>query len=203
VTSIFIVIFLGQFLLKFKPDAIILQYVTALFYGSTQWSYFPIFPWLTYPLVGLAFFILTKKHGYTFQVALKTRWLMALLCVVFLAFTMHVAILQSANLSFYYHHNGLFTLWAIVFIAFYVFYLNELLASLGHLMIFKFIKWLGKNVTLIYVLQWMIIGNIATSIYKAISNPYVLIGAYFGILLAVCVLSYAILKLKSRLQPKL
>ena len=29
-----------------------------------------------------------------------------------------------------------------------------------------FLKWLGKNITLFYIIQWLIIGNIATAIYQ-------------------------------------
>jgi len=32
--------------------------------------------------------------------------------------------------------------------------------------VIAFLRWLGKNITVFYVIQWLIIGNIATAIYQ-------------------------------------
>jgi len=40
--------------------------------------------------------------------------------------------------------------------------------------IVSFLQWLGKNITLFYVIQWLLIGNIATAIYQTQSiNRYI------------------------------
>lgn len=65
--------------------------------------------------------------------------------------------------------------------------------------ILKSVKWLGKNVTLIYVIQWIIIGNIATEIYKTVSNPVYLIAWILGITIVCYGFGYLITKLKDTL----
>jgi surface polysaccharide O-acyltransferase-like enzyme len=44
----------------------------------------------------------------------------------------------------------------------------------------KYLAWTGKNVTAFYIFQWLIIGNIATAIYKT-QTPAVLILWFIGI----------------------
>ena len=39
--------FFGNYLLCFISTSVSLKYVSAFFYGSTTWSYFPLFPWLS------------------------------------------------------------------------------------------------------------------------------------------------------------
>ena len=53
--------FLGHYLLQFTSDSSFIKYISSFFYGSTTWSYFPLFPWLAYPLSGLAFYQLKEK----------------------------------------------------------------------------------------------------------------------------------------------
>jgi uncharacterized membrane protein len=58
---IIVVILLGSFLPNYTPQNTTLQYVSAFFYGGVKWSYFPLFPWLGYPLTGIAFYQLQQK----------------------------------------------------------------------------------------------------------------------------------------------
>jgi hypothetical protein len=37
----------------------------------------------------------------------------------------------------------------------------------GETSIMKVVKWIGKEVTVLYVIQWLIIGNIATIVYRS------------------------------------
>ena len=65
----------------------------------------------------------------------------------------------------------------------------------GQVMI-RYLKWLGKNVTLLYVMQWILIGNMATNIYKTISSPVYLTVSFIGILFLSSCLAYFFLQLK-------
>jgi hypothetical protein len=73
---------------------------------------------------------------------------------------------------------------------------------IGGSFLFKYFKWLGENVTLIYVIQWIIIGNLATSIYKTISNPLNLLFYFMGILIMSSGIGYLILKIRNRFFRK-
>lgn len=202
ILCIFIVAFLGEFLLNFIPENIILKYISALFYGSTHWSYFPLFPWLGYPLAGIAFYKIQKK--YDLSILIKPKFLISitLLFLVFTALTINYAISISSNLALYYHHSILFMCWVFLFLAFYSLFINEINKLIGDTMLFNYLKWLGKNVTLIYVIQWIIIGNLATTIYKTISNPLNLLFYFIGILILSSGVGYLLLKIKGSFSKK-
>jgi uncharacterized membrane protein len=197
ILCVFIVAFLGQFLPNFIPENIILKYISALFYGSTHWSYFPIFPWLGYPLAGMAFYKIQKK--YDLSVLSKSKFILVIVLVflMFMVFTLNYAISISSNLPLYYHHSLIFMLWVLFFLAFYSLLINEINKLIGGSFLFKYFKWLGENVSLIYVIQWIIIGNLATSIYKTISNPLNLLFYFMGILILSSSIGYLILKIKN------
>jgi hypothetical protein len=186
--------FLGGFLLQYKTDFIFLKYLSAFFYGSTSWSYFPLFPWVAYPLMGMIFF----KSKIDFKILAKpiVKISICLLFIVFLFFTLNYAIAQSSNLNSYYHHGLTFFLWTLIFLAFYCFIINEVDVLFGKYFVFKYIKWLGQNVTVIYVIQWILIGNISTAIYKTIDNPIVLLAAFIGILLIASIFTFLYVQIK-------
>lgn len=186
--------FLGGFLLQDKTDFIFLQYLSAFFYGSTAWSYFPVFPWIAYPLLGMAFFRITIDFKIpTKPVAKMAIWLSFL---VFLFFTLDYAIAVSSNLNSYYHHGLTFFLWTMIFLTFYGFIINEMDVLLGKFFVFQYIKWLGENVTVIYVIQWILIGNISTAIYKSIANPIILLFAFMFILLLSSSIAFLFIQIK-------
>jgi len=72
----------------------------------------------------------------------------------------------STNLRQYYHHGILFFIWATTFIICWG-WLNDYIAEkTGSFILTRYIGWLGKNVTAVFVIQWLIIGNLATQIWK-------------------------------------
>ena len=186
--------FLGAFLLQYQTAFIFLKYLSAFFYGSTSWSYFPIFPWIGYTLTGMLFF----KSKIDFKILAKpiVKISICLLFIVFLFFTLDYAIALSSNLNSYYHHGLKFFLWTMIFMAFYSFIINEVDLLLGQSFVIQYIKWLGQNVTAIYVIQWILIGNISTAIYKNIDNPIILLGAFIGILLLSSIIAFLYVQIK-------
>jgi Heparan-alpha-glucosaminide N-acetyltransferase, catalytic len=186
--------FLGGYLLQYKTDFIVLKYLSAFFYGSTSWSYFPVFPWIGYPLMGMLFF----KSKIDFKILAKpiAKISICLLLIVFLFFTLNYAIALSSNLSSYYHHGLTFFLWTMIFLGFYGFMIYEVAILFGKYLVFKYIKWLGQNVTALYVIQWILIGNISTAVYKSIDNPIILLVAFIGILLLSSIIAFLYLQIK-------
>ncbi len=192
---------LGNLFLNTIPTNSILKYSSALLYGSTSWSYFPLLPWLAYPLVGFAFYQLQQKYTVTALMRTKTTLLFAGLFVCLLLFTGKYAVAISSNLQAYYHHGILFFLWVIVFLAFYVYFLNLTINLItNNNSIINYLKWLGKNVTLIYVIQWLIIGNMATQIYKTILLPMHLLKYILAIVLISSGLAYCCLVLSNKFK---
>lgn len=198
ICGILVSAFLGQILLNYIPENTFLKYLSSLFYGSTYWSYFPLFPWLAYPLTGMVFYHLQPRFNFAIlkKAGLKVFIVITFLC--FMLFTINYAISISSELQLYYHHGLLFFLWSILFLLFYGFFIYEFHAFFGMTKLLNYLKWLGKNVTLIYIIQWIIIGNIATEIYKTVSSPIFLLAYFVAILGFSSAIAYFNYKIKEK-----
>ncbi len=139
------------------------NYISAFFGGYAEWSYFPIFPWLAYPLTGLAI------HAFGLQRwKLIPRWGKGLILgvsVLGFIFGFRMGFDVSTVLPEYYHHNIVFFLWALSFIVIMVYVLSLMNIEDKPLRV-AFLSFMGKEVTLIYVIQWILIGNIAAWLGK-------------------------------------
>ncbi len=187
---------LGHYLVNYIPDTTFLKYFTSIFYGSSTWSYFPIFPWIAYPLTGIIFYQLREQYDSVLLKIVSRKLLLGILFLLFFIFTMTYAVRISSDLPSYYHHGTIFYLWTILFIGFYSIFMNEIANKLEGSLIMKYVKWLGENVTVIYVIQWMLIGNIATEIYKKVSEPMHLFYYYLIVMILSSVCAYLFLKLR-------
>jgi len=194
----FISVVVGSYLLNYIPINKPLQYITAFLYGSATWSYFPLFPWLAYPLAGIALSQLQHRYDFSFFYLPKTKLFFGFLFLLFMLLTFYYALSISSNLPLYYHHGILFFLWVIVFIALYSLLIRQVNKWIGETLIVKYIKWLGRNVTLIYVIQWILIGNIATEIYKTINSPLYLVYWFLFIIITTTCLGHLILIIKEK-----
>ncbi|TXT37522.1 MAG: Uncharacterized protein FD135_3515 [Comamonadaceae bacterium] len=135
------------------------QWLAAFVGLPAPWSFFPLFPWLAYPLLGVAaFYGRSRLH-------LSPPWRKPLLAAVLLGLllTGPFAVATSHQLSAYYHHDLRFFLWASLLALCWAL----LLPRLGlPQRVTTWLAWWGQHVTACYVLQWLLIGNLATAIYK-------------------------------------
>lgn len=144
-------------------DASGLSTYLAAFIGSYDpWSYFPLFPWLAYPLTGAAFYYLVQVSWV--QKFRRYIFIAGLLVFVFL-FGRGFSV--STTLAAYYHHHLVFYLWAVAFLLVLFMAMRGIAPSLQSTIAGRYLRFLGKNVTAVYVIQWLIIGNTATAIYAA------------------------------------
>ena len=190
---------LGEFLLNYVPENITLKYASAFLYGSSEWSYFPLLPWISYPLAGILWHQLQQRYDFGFLFLRKNKILLGTAFLLFLILTIKYAISISSQLPLYYHHGTLFFMWIIIFLVFYSIMIHEINYLIGETKVIKYLMWLGKNVTIIYVIQWIIIGNIATEIYKSLSSPLYLIISVIVVFLLSISICYSLLKLKRSL----
>ena len=193
--------FLGNFLLNYSTAQPLLKYALSPFYGVSTWSYFPLFPWLSYSLTGIAFYKIKQNYNFNILYTLKTKIIFGVLFILFLTFTIQYGISISSSVSLesgqkYYHHDLVFFLWVIVFLSLYSYFTNEIDKIIGSTILLKYIKWLGKNITVLYIIQWIIIGNTATEIYKTISSPFYLCTSFLVVLVASSLFCYLWTKLK-------
>ena len=200
VTLIIIIasVLLGQYLIVYIPENDFLKYITAFFYGSTKWSYFPLFPWLAYPLAGMALYQLQQRYQIDVTLTNKTNRALVIGTLLFVILTIGYATTIACDLPSYYHHGILFFLWTIVFLSVYSACVHAITEHIGTTLLFTYLTWLGKQVTLIYIIQWIIIGNIATEIYKSITSPLYLTLCFVGVLGVSSGICYVRLKVKER-----
>jgi len=140
-----------------------LQYIQAYFIGNgTWWSYFPVIPWLAYPVTGFVLNIALLKIKTPFNTL--QNYLLIISGILFFVFV-NYGIEISANLPEYYNHGLAFFLYALCFMVFYAIIAN-IISNQKETKLTRWVEWLGINVTAAYVIQWLFIGNIATEVYK-------------------------------------
>lgn len=142
------------------------NYILPFIGGEYSWSYFPLFPWLAYPLIGFLF----QKTELQIREFIKKQKVVS---IGFLAFIFILVVLFSRfgiettnDLSEYYHHTFPFFLWTLGVDVLWVLLLWLVIQKFSEFPVIVFLRWLGKNITVFYVIQWLIIGNIATAIFQ-------------------------------------
>lgn len=159
--------FFVSFIHQFFPEPLTdkdWKYLQAFFYGELGWSYFPLFPWLAYPLLGYAFALLEKQE---FINKLKNKkWIVLIPSLLIIVLSFNFGFETSTDLSVYYQHGWRFFLWASAFLLFWLVIFSYLNSFFKNAFVIRYLRWTGKEVTAFYIVQWLIIGNIATAIYK-------------------------------------
>lgn len=180
--TLIIASFSGSLLLESTTTNSITTYVLAFLYGTANWSYFPLLPWICYPLMGMLYHNLQEKQELRLLQKPKTQTLILILGGVFLFLTLDYAIKIASDLQSYYHHGMPFVIWTGIFLIFITAIASKIEVTLSNTFLLKKLKWLGKNVTVIYIGQWIIIGNIGTEIYQTIDSPLILVCSYICVL---------------------
>ena len=170
------------------------KYFMAFIISNVEWSYFPFFPWAGWVLAGFSFALLEKKFG-DHPVYLKYAiYLVCLSGIPVIAFLPWSSII-SANLPYYYHHGIVFFIWGLFFLLLWMLAFQFLLTRLGKNPVMTYLQWFGKNVTLAYVVQWLIIGNLSTAIFR--SQPAYMYWVFLVlVLLFTSMLIYVLSRLK-------
>ena len=145
------------------------RWLLAFIAGYYDWSYFPWFPWLAYPLLGFAWCgwwqgIGLARNGLAVSRRAQAGTAIALAAVAGISWKYAVDICN--NLPRYYHHDVWFFLWGCAFLAAWIVVHRLAEASFGSSLPLRWLKELGRNVTLCYAIQWLLIGNIATALYR-------------------------------------
>jgi hypothetical protein len=153
---------------------------------------------LAYPLAGFAFYHCEEKiiAFYTRQKLVSGILLAAMLAVIL--YFGKPGFETTINLPAYYHHTFWFSLWALGIVILWAVLWRFLLNKFPKIQVGNFFMWLGKNITLFYVIQWLIIGNIATAIYQT-QSLITYIFWFAGIFLVTIFLTWLMGKTKLKL----
>jgi uncharacterized membrane protein len=176
-------------------------FVLPLIAGAYSWSYFPLFPWLAYPLTGFIF----AQHQEKISLFFDRQRIVSFILIAVIAALVFLFYKQGINttidLPSYYHHTAGYVLWALGLTLLWTLFVQFLLKLFPDTMVGNFLCWNGKNVTLFYLVQWLIIGNIATAIYQSQPiNSYIY---WFGsIFTATVIFVFMIEKIKQMVLRK-
>jgi uncharacterized membrane protein len=181
------VITAADYLVLIEADNSILMYLYAFLWGDYVWSYFPLFPWMAYPLTGAGFYYLNKKYTHLINTRIKSLFLLS--WIIFIILTINYGVETASELDIYYHHGLYYFLWTLLFLSGSSLLFASLNRNSGNSIPLLYIKWIGQNVTLAYVFQWIIIGNIATELYRT-QETADLIFWFIGIMTLVTMLIY-------------
>lgn len=192
-------VFIIQFFDSSSEQTGSFNYFRAYLIGNgIWWSYFPLIPWLVYPVLGFIFYILMHRFAHIYQkVRLHLLIISGIISFVFIGYGFDIA----TELHEYYHHGILFFLYTCCFLIFFSI-ITEILSNTSETWFSKWIEWLGINVTAVYVIQWLLIGNIATALYK--TQGCLEIAAWFTLVLlstSIVVFLWVLMKKHTPIKP--
>lgn len=164
----------GKYLPSFDGGQPWLVYLLSCFYGLSWWSYFPVLPWLSYPVFGFVFFLIYEEFNLSL-VSLKQKLVLATVLLAMILITFQYGFSVSTDLEAFYHHGIIFALWAVGFLLLLTLIFSMIVSRAGDMLPLKYLKWIGRHVTSFYVIQWLLIGNTATSLYKSVQVPALII----------------------------
>ena len=160
-------------LIEARTTAIGSPYVTALFAGTSSWSYFPVIPWISYVFAGIGLYRLFSRWP-GLLIRSRYHFFAAIPAVAIFLAGLVPAWKMTQQLDQYYHHGFLFFVWAMSFIL--LLFLNVQAMQKGESIAFsKVIRFLGVRVTSVYIIQWILIGNLGTWLYQSLSLPATLL----------------------------
>lgn len=195
IIAAFAIVTLQPFLIVNNTNNGAMDYLFAFFGGGYAWSYFPFFPWAAYPLMGYGIGLIWKKISVSKVLHEEYRWIVLLFCASILVFTWNYGFKISYTLPEYYHHTIVFFLWVLAFSCGYLILCDYLIKNIRKHFFVMFVRWLGQHVTLVYIVQWIIIGNLGTFLFKTQSEIQIALW-FVAVTAAASLLSYFFLKIK-------
>lgn len=132
--------------INFTPNS---PLTTHLLAGQPPHTYFPLLPWLAYPLTGISIGYCIKKTGSkTFAVILPAG--LGLMAVGFYCGSKEV-------FTSFYRTGPWLTIQHLGFVCTWLTVWHIIARLVKHNLVFTFLNFLSRNITLIYCLQWPII----------------------------------------------
>lgn len=151
-----------------------LRHLQAFVGGPQPWSYFPLLPWLVYPVAGVCFRLLVRRPMVRSWIKTWRLYLLVGLSIA-LFVTLGIAFPVATDLQAYYHHGPEMIAWCLGLVAMLLCATSMLNNSTYHSAPLRGLRWLGRNVTPVYVFQWLLIGNIGTALYQSQSTETTLL----------------------------
>lgn len=129
------------------------DYFLQLVGGHPPYVFFPVFPWLAYPLIGLSLGYFMKEYDITF-ILKKAGWVGAI--VMFVSCLFPATETQTEWLPFY-RTKPADTLFHSGFVLTWVALVHWLSQKIRNNYFFLLLTFCSKNITSIYIIQWVVI----------------------------------------------
>ncbi len=172
----------------------VFSHIVAYFWGYYHWSYFPVFPWMVYPLAGYLFYLVQKQNVLP-ELTNKTKWMVFGLLSLVLILSFPFAFAITTHLQAYYHHDPQYVLWTLGFLLWWILLWSFIEQISGSNRLIQFLQFLGINVTAFYVAQWLLIGNLGTLLYQT-QGPLLLTVWFVVVLLISSIMVIAYRKIR-------
>ncbi|WP_051336310.1 heparan-alpha-glucosaminide N-acetyltransferase domain-containing protein [Aquimarina latercula] len=150
-----LIAFISPELRGFQSEIFGLNYITQLLWSDGYWVYFPVFPWISFILLGMFFGKWYVEKGYDQNELFKR------MCIVGLLFIAVGAPLVFMNEA--YHFNDFFHLGpgGVIYLAGWNFTVlsifHWILSKTKDNFLYKTFYYCSKHVTSLYVIQWVLI----------------------------------------------
>jgi uncharacterized membrane protein len=156
-----------------KIENLFLSTFTTLIWGSGKTSYFPFLSWIIYPIAGYTFgsFLIRCSNKLKFYLILFFTGLISFLGSGFLTvglFNIDIGLLDEYS---YYHHNILGNIVFLSFVLTWVSFLFFISKWFFGVLKTTIERW-SRNVTSIYFIHWILIGNIVIFVGMNNSNLF-------------------------------
>ncbi len=194
--TILVVASSGNLMSQFTSEADGMQYIQAFFIGNASWSYFPLLPWAAYPLTGYFFYLLDQKYQIRH---FSTKGLFYISFSLLIITLIGLFPFSTKLLSPYGTHGLIFMLWLVAMCGFWIGLVHLAFHKSYNKSLFRYFSWAGRHITNMYVIQWLLIGNIGTLVYKT-QSLLQLAGWFLFITLLSSLLTYFWLQLKTKLK---
>ena len=150
-----LIAFMSRWFTPIHTDFFIVNYIQQLFFSNDFWVYFPVFPWLSFIVLGMFFGKLYMENNKD----QKKLFIRMLIYGLFFIITGSFMLWHNHE----YHFNDFFHLGpgGVIYLAGWnftvLFFFYLLLHYTRDNLVYKFIFYCSKNVTSIYVIQWVVI----------------------------------------------
>jgi len=149
----FIVCIASPFIWDIHCRYFLVDYFFQLIGGQSPHVFFPLFPWLVYPLIGLTigYWFQKAKHQKVFWLLRDIGWLMIIISLIIKYF------LKENELSIFYRTNPFDTTLhiGVVFVALSIWDWISINVKQNHF--FRLLTYLSEHITQVYIIQWVII----------------------------------------------
>lgn len=143
----------SPFLWGIHGDKVVIDHISGLFFSDGFRAFFPVFPWLCYPLAGVVagHFYHRIKPAYINSYFFKAG-------IIFLAAGIIVSIIQPANWDKDFYRSGPGrTVWQTGFVLLWLCLAQVFVRHYSESVFYKLLSFCSKNITIIYFVQWILI----------------------------------------------